>query len=70
MRALHHRRRARQFDGLTTSANYVLTSGLTANTGVLRLTFAVTPVPEPPAALLLAAGLMALGVTTWRTKRG
>ena len=59
-----------RFDGLTTAANYQLTSGLAADTNVLRITFAVTPVPEPPAALIVGAALLALGGMTLRTKRG
>lgn len=49
-----------QFDGLTTSAGYVLTSGLTADENIYRITFAVTPVPEPMTLALVSSGLLGL----------
>ena len=49
------------YNGLTTGAGYVFNSGLTANTDVYRISFAVTPVPEPQTAAMLLAGLLAVG---------
>ena len=49
-----------QFDGLTTAAGYVLSSGLAANTDVYRITFAVTPVPEPVTLAVVSSGLLGL----------
>ncbi len=59
-----------QFDGLTTAAGYVFTSGLTASTDIYRISFAVTAVPEPSTMVLLSAGLLALGVVGWRRQQG
>ena len=47
-----------QFDGLTTAANYVLNSGLTANQNIYRITFDVSPVPEPATMAVLATGVI------------
>ena len=49
-----------QFDGLTTAAGYVLTSGLTADTDIYRITFAVTAVPEPTTLALMSSALLGL----------
>jgi PEP-CTERM motif len=49
------------FDGLTTGAGYVFTSGLAADTSIYRISFVAAPVPEPTSAALLLAGLAATG---------
>ncbi len=49
------------FNGLTTGANYVFNSGLTAGSEVYRISFAVAAVPEPGTWALFAAGLSGLG---------
>jgi hypothetical protein len=49
------------FNGFTTGANYVFTSGLVADSEVYRISFSVSPVPEPQALSLMLAGLMTLG---------
>jgi hypothetical protein len=54
------------FNGLTTAAGYVFDSGLTAGTGVYRISFEVTPVPEPETYALMLAGLLAV---TWVARR-
>ena len=54
------------FNGLTTGAGYVFNSGLTADTGVYRISFEVTAVPEPQTYALMLAGL--LGVA-WVARR-
>ncbi len=45
------------FNGLTTGAGYVFTSGLTANSPIYRISFAV---PEPGSMALSGVGLLAL----------
>jgi hypothetical protein len=57
------------FNGLTTGAGYVFNSGLTADLDVYRISFGVTPVPEPGSLGLLSAGLLSLGFFA-RRRRG
>ena len=49
------------FNGLTTAPGYVLNSTLGADTDVYRISFAVTPVPEPESYALMMAGLLVVG---------
>lgn len=56
------------FNGLTTGAGYVFTSGLAADTAVYRISFEVSPVPEPAVPALWAAGLAALAWTARRRR--
>ncbi len=57
------------FNGQQTAAGYVFNSGLTAGQAIYRIDFAVSVVPEPSTVLLMATGLVLLGVAV-RRKRG
>lgn len=54
------------FNGLTTAPGYVFNSGLAANSDVYRISFSVSPVPEPQTLALMLAGLLGIG---WLTQR-
>lgn len=54
------------FNGMTTGAGYTFNSQLAANTDIYRISFEVTPVPEPETYALMAAGL---GLVGWAAKR-
>ncbi len=54
------------FNGLTTSAGYVFNSQLAANTEVYRISFQVSPVPEPESYALMLTGLFIVG---WMARR-
>ncbi len=57
------------FDGVTTAAGYVYDNDLlTAGTGIYRISFAVSDVPEPSTFFLMTAGLLAIGWTTRRRR--
>jgi hypothetical protein len=49
------------FNGLTTGAGYMLNSQIRGDTEVYRISFEVTPVPEPSTYAMLLAGLAAVG---------
>ena len=57
------------FNGQQTAAGYVFNSGLTAGQAIYRIDFAVSVVPEPSTVILMATGLVLLGVAG-RQKRG
>ena len=50
-----------RFDGLTTAAGYVFTSGLGADTGIYRISFTAAAVPEPASWALMIAGFGLVG---------
>ncbi|MPZ41899.1 MAG: PEP-CTERM sorting domain-containing protein [Betaproteobacteria bacterium] len=49
------------FDGMLTAAGYIFQSQLAADTEIYRISFAVTPVPEPHTYVLMALGLALVG---------
>lgn len=49
------------FNGLTTAAGYVFTSGLTADTAIYRISFDARAVPEPTSWALMITGFLATG---------
>lgn len=54
------------FNGLSTGAGYAFDSQLAATTEVYRISFEVTPVPEPESYAMMLAGLAAVG---WIARR-
>ncbi len=54
------------FNGLVTAPGYTFNSQLTGTTDIYRISFAVTPVPEPATYALLAGGLLAVGFVARR----
>lgn len=54
------------YDGLTTAAGYTFHSGMTADTELYRISFAVAAVPEPGTYALMGAGLFGIG---WLVRR-
>jgi hypothetical protein len=58
------------FNGETTAAGYVFDSGLTADQEIYRIDFSssVNVVPEPSSVILMASGLMMLGVAVRRKR--
>lgn len=56
------------FNGQMTAGGYVFSSGLTAGQEIYRIEFSSTVVPEPASMVLLATGLMMLGVVVRRKR--
>jgi hypothetical protein len=54
------------FNGLETAAGYIFNSQLAADSAVYRISFDVTPVPEPQTYAMLLAGLGLIGAMTRR----
>lgn len=57
------------FNGLTTGAGYTFNSALTADSDVYRISFDVSPVPEPSSHALVATGLVFMGFVARRRRR-
>ncbi len=57
------------FNGLDTAAGYAFDAQLGANTDVYRISFEVTPVPEPETYAMMLAGLGLIGVVARRRTR-
>lgn len=57
-------------DGLMTGAGYAFHSGLTADSDVYRISFAVAAVPEPATTALMLAGLAGVGFVARRRRAG
>lgn len=56
------------YNGLTTAAGYTFDSQLSANSDVYRISFEVSPVPEPETYAMLLAGLGLVGLATRRRR--
>lgn len=57
------------FNGLNTAAGYVFDAQLGADTDIYRISFEVTPVPEPETYAMMLAGLGLLGLIARRRGR-